>query len=67
LLDQQLLEHAIHENYSDTLILAPSYLGREVWQIPEFKDFWAITISNLLDKSEHGLHPLFKSAVAPGF
>ena len=61
------MEHAIHENYSDSLILAPSHLGREVWQIPEFKEFWAITISNLLDKSEHGQHPLFKSAVDTKF
>jgi hypothetical protein len=67
LLDQQLLEHAIHEVYSDSLILAPSHLGREAWQIPEFKEFWAITISNLLDKTEHSQHPLFKSAVDPKF
>jgi hypothetical protein len=67
LLDQQLLEHAIQETYSDSQILAPSHLGREAWQIPEFKEFWAITISNLLDKTEHDQHPLFKSAVDQKF
>ena len=40
---------------------------REAWSIAEFKDFWSICVSNLLDKSEYETHPLFKSTVPTTF
>jgi Temperature dependent protein affecting M2 dsRNA replication len=67
LLDCQLIEHAISENYSDDFILAPSYLVRDAWQIPEFKEFWAISVSNLLDRTERDQHALFKATVDTNF
>ena len=61
------MEYAIHENYSDAFVLAPSYLVREAWQIDEFKEFWSICVSNLLDKTEHASHPLYKATVPKTF
>lgn len=61
------MEHVIHENYSDAFVLAPSYLVREAWDVAEFKEFWSICISNLLDKTEHASHPLYKATVPSTF
>lgn len=67
ILDAQLIEQAVHEDYQDQMVLAPSYLVREAWEIPEFREFWAIAVSNLLDKSERDEHSLYKKMVDASF
>ena len=51
LLDPQMLEQIQNKNTLDEVMLSPSYLIKEMWEIPDFNfsHFLGLSLSNLLE------------------
>ena len=51
LLDPQMLEQIQNKNTLDEVMLSPSYLIKEIWEIPDFNfsHFLGLSLSNLLE------------------